>query len=66
VHFFVDGVESLALPPQPVASADATLQGKWASDGARHWVRAEVRWSDQRLLLMGNPVYINWSSRKGH
>lgn len=67
VHFFVDGAENSALPPQPVASADATVHANWTSDGARHWVRAEVRGSDQRLLLLGNPVYINWTtSQRGH
>lgn len=30
----------------------------WIADGARHWVRADVREADGRLVLVGNPVYI--------
>jgi len=29
------------------------------SDGARHWVRVEVRSAEGRLLLIGNPIYLN-------
>lgn len=65
VHLFVDGVESQSLPPQPIASADQTLGSAWQSDGARHWLRVEVRDSQDRLLLLGNPVYVNWGSQSG-
>jgi len=60
VHWFLDGVETSSLPAQPIASADQTLHAQWTSDGARHWIRAEVRDSDNRLLLLGNPIYLNW------
>jgi len=30
----------------------------WSSDGRTHWVRAEVRDGQGRLLLIGNPIYI--------
>jgi hypothetical protein len=62
-HWFIDGTESSALPPQPIAAADQTLHAQWTSDGARHWIRAEVRDSDGRLLLLGNPVYLNWQAQ---
>lgn len=29
----------------------------WRSDGRAHWIRAEVRDGEGRLLLIGNPVY---------
>jgi hypothetical protein len=29
------------------------------SDGARHWLRLNVRGADGRLLLIGNPIYLN-------
>jgi hypothetical protein len=60
VHYFLDGSESAALPPQPVGSGDRTLHAQWNSDGARHWLRVEVRDADNKLLLFGNPVYVNW------
>jgi hypothetical protein len=37
-------------------AAHFTLPG----DGKRHWVRVDVLGSDGRLLLLGNPVYLNW------
>lgn len=29
----------------------------WRTDGRTHWIRAEVRDGDGRLLLIGNPIY---------
>lgn len=37
--------------------AERTLD--WLSDGARHTVRAEVRDAQGKLLLLGNPIYLN-------
>jgi hypothetical protein len=63
VHWFLDGAESSALPAQSIASADQTLHAQWTSDGAHHWIRAEVHDSDNLLLLLGNPVYLNWPAK---
>lgn len=41
---------------------DQTSQFEWSSDGRRHWFRAEVRSPEGKLLLLGNPIYINWST----
>jgi hypothetical protein len=30
----------------------------WHSDGGKHWLRADVRSRDGRLLLVGNPIYV--------
>lgn len=30
----------------------------WTSDGTRHWIRADVRDTGGRLILIGNPIYI--------
>ncbi|HKO13619.1 MAG TPA: CehA/McbA family metallohydrolase [Acidobacteriaceae bacterium] len=65
VEFFVDGKAAAALQALPVPAPDATVDTKWSSDGARHWLRAEVHGSDHRLLLLGNPVYINWTVQEG-
>lgn len=32
----------------------------FVSDGKRHWFRAEVRDANNRLLLIGNPIYLNF------
>ncbi len=50
-------------PAQSIPSPDATLRSSWRSDGARHWLRAEVRDAGGHLLLFGNPVYVNWGPR---
>jgi hypothetical protein len=31
-----------------------------AGDGRRHWIRVDVLSADGRLLLLGNPIYLNW------
>jgi hypothetical protein len=32
----------------------------WSADGKRHWIRANVRDANGQLLLLGNPVYVNY------
>ena len=62
LHFFVDGEMANTLPSQTIAGDNATLHADWNSDGARHWIRAEVVDHDKHILLLGNPIYINWKS----
>jgi len=62
VHFFVDGEELNALPAQTLTTADQTLHATWPSDGAHHWIRAEVIGPDGQIFLLGNPVYVNWET----
>jgi hypothetical protein len=49
---------------EPVAEAvlptnDMTQQFQLPNDGARHWLRIEVRRADGLPLLIGNPFYLN-------
>jgi len=60
VGLLLDGHESSDLPQQSISSTDQTLDLKWTADGARHWLRAEVRDSQGQLLLFGNPIYIGF------
>jgi hypothetical protein len=32
----------------------------YVSDGQRHWIRANVCSTDGKLLLLGNPIYLNF------
>ena len=66
VRFLVDGEESGALLPQSITTADQALHAQWQSDGKRHWLRIEIRDSEDRLLLLGNPVYVNWDLQLAH
>jgi hypothetical protein len=63
VHLLVDGKDREPSAPMPAAGGDETLKTTWTSDGGRHWIRAEVRDSAGKLLLLGNPVYINFAAR---
>lgn len=41
-------------------SADDVREFDEVSDGRRHWVRVNVRGEDGRLLILGNPIYLNF------
>ena len=43
-----------------IKQAAQTLRFAWRSDGGRHWLRVNVRGADGKLLLVGNPIYLNW------
>ena len=58
VHLFLDGRETPALAPLAATRESETLPFTWKSDGSRHWLRAEVRDTDGKLLLVSNPIYI--------
>ena len=39
---------------------DQTKKFSWKSDGKRHWIRADIMGPENKLWLLGNPVYINY------
>lgn len=59
-HLIVDGQESASLPPQPVTAPDQDLKVQWKPESGRHWLLAEIRDSAGHLLLLSNPIYVNW------
>jgi hypothetical protein len=67
VHLFLDGRETddhetLSLGPLATGSGDETLSFQWTSDGHAHWLRAEVRDANGSLMLVSNPIYINFAT----
>lgn len=56
---YVDGVADAALSRRKLGDGRQAVALRWASDGKRHWLRFEVR-GGKTLLLMTNPVYVNW------
>ena len=60
MRWIVDGQEAHNGGTE-ITSADQIPTLEWTSDGRRHWIRAEVIGPDDKLWLLGNPVYINWS-----
>ncbi|HEU5458680.1 MAG TPA: CehA/McbA family metallohydrolase [Terracidiphilus sp.] len=63
LHLLLDGHEDPSLTPLAINSVDATLHARRTTDGARHFIRAEVRDAHGALLLLSNPVYINFPPR---
>lgn len=57
VIFLADGhpFQTISLTPM-----SQTAHASWTSDGHRHWFRVDVDGPDQKLWLLGNPVYVNW------
>lgn len=60
VVLFLDGHETSVLPPLKTSLGNENLPFSWMSDGKAHWLRAEVRDSNGSLMLVSNPVYINF------
>jgi hypothetical protein len=58
IHLLLDGKESSALPPIPTQSGNESLPFRWTSDGHTHWLRAELRDSNDSLALVSNPIFI--------
>ena len=42
----------------PIPAATHSWSFKETSDGKRHWIRIDVRDSDGKLALIGNPIYV--------
>jgi hypothetical protein len=60
VDMVMDGSHGAALAGAACDGDDAVLTFALTSDGARHWIRADVRSEDgERTLMIGNPIYLN-------
>ncbi len=55
-----DGRKVDLVSDPAVGQDDEVKSFEMRSDGARHWVRVNVRSPDGHLLLLSNPVYINF------
>ena len=52
--------QSTALLEKSPSSADETKGFDYRSDGQRHWFRVNIRSSEGSLLVIGNPIYLNF------
>ncbi|MGO1071887.1 CehA/McbA family metallohydrolase [Lysobacter sp. CA199] len=59
IEVVVDGLPVALIAQPAVASAQQRFDFRWRSDGARHWLRVDVRDAQGRLALVGNPIYFN-------
>jgi hypothetical protein len=55
-----DGAVTTLLPATPAASEEQTSTFTLIADGGRHWVRINIRAPSGKLLLAGNPIYLNF------
>jgi hypothetical protein len=56
----IDNGKRVDLSGRDVIATGGVVSFDWASDGQPHWVRVDVRSSEGKLLVLGNPVYINY------
>jgi hypothetical protein len=54
-----DAASLARLPDPQLAGPDEVRTFDLAADGARRWLRVDVRGPDGRLWLLGNPIYLN-------
>jgi hypothetical protein len=60
IDVVMDGEHQIALGEELIGDEDQTFSFTLHGDGARHWIRADVRSGDgERTLAIGNPIYLN-------
>jgi hypothetical protein len=64
IELVEDGKPMPAMKPTGAPEASGAVHQLWWSDGGRHWFLAEVFEPDGKLWLLGNPIYVNWPSRR--
>jgi hypothetical protein len=55
-----DGDLTTLVDASPARTAEETRSFNYVSDGNRHWLRVNIRSADGALLVLGNPVYLNF------
>jgi hypothetical protein len=60
VEVIEDGHTVNSLPNADLAQEDEIKSFQWNGDGSRHWFRVNVRSPEGNLLIVGNPIYLNF------
>jgi hypothetical protein len=55
-----DGDPTTLIDASPVTTTEETRNFDYLSDGKRHWLRVNIRSADGTLLILGNPIYLNF------
>jgi hypothetical protein len=55
-----DGAPLTAENSAPAQTDEETKTFRYASDGERHWIRVNIRSAKGALLILGNPIYLNY------
>ncbi|MBB6142843.1 hypothetical protein HNQ77_000781 [Silvibacterium bohemicum] len=56
----LDGDLTTLVDASPAQATEETRSFDYQSDGKRHWLRVNIRSADGSLLLVGNPIYLNF------
>lgn len=59
IEVLLDGERSALLGQREVDADEVVRKFSWPSDGKRHWLRVDVRDAAGKLILLGNPIYLN-------
>jgi hypothetical protein len=54
-----DNGKAIDITSRSVLESNGAMTFDWVSDGKPHWLRVDVRSPEGKLLVLGNPVYIN-------
>ena len=60
VEIIQDGRVTDLSDATPIKMADQTREFIYQSDGGKHWIRVNVRSEAGNLLVLGNPIYLNY------
>lgn len=60
-EIILDGQPTTLLSTSPAEQNEETRNFDYQSDGKRHWLRVNVRSQSGAMLIVGNPVYLNFS-----
>jgi hypothetical protein len=55
-----DGNVAALIDKSALSKPDDSRSFDYVSDGKRHWFRANIRSADGSLLIVGNPIYLNF------
>lgn len=64
IDIIMDGAATPLLAQRGIDADDARRAFSWTSDGKPHWLRADVRDAAGKLILLGNPVYLNAAAER--
>lgn len=59
----LDGQPTTLLNASPIKQNEESRTFHYRSDGKRHWLRVNIRSEDGSLLIVGNPIYLNFTKR---
>lgn len=63
LRFLLDGQPVPSLKAS-ITQSDQTIALTLPADGKKHWLRPDVVTPDGKLLLLGNPIYLNYTEEQ--